>query len=29
VILTTYGLSDMAFGELEARWKSWWGERFA
>lgn len=26
--LTTYGLSDAAFAELETRWKSWWSERF-
>jgi len=29
VILTTYGLSDAAFAELEGRWSTWWGERFA
>ncbi|RJF93036.1 SRPBCC family protein [Sphingomonas cavernae] len=28
VILTTYGLSDAAFGELEARWKLWWDAHF-
>ncbi len=28
VILTTYGLSDAAFAELEGRWTAWWGERF-
>ena len=26
--LTTYGLSDTAFADLEARWKAWWDERF-
>lgn len=26
--LTTYGLSDAAFADLESRWKAWWGERF-
>jgi len=24
VILTTYGLSDDAFGTLERRWRDWW-----
>lgn len=28
VILTTYGLSDAAFDELAARWRTWWSERF-
>ena len=28
VILTTYGLSDRAFDELAARWRTWWNERF-
>ena len=28
VILTTYGLSDRAFDELAARWRTWWSERF-
>jgi len=27
-ILTTYGLSDAAFADLEARWKTWWEARF-
>ena len=26
--LTTYGLDDSAFGDLERRWKAWWDERF-
>lgn len=26
--LTTYGLSDAAFADLENRWKAWWDERF-
>lgn len=26
--LTTYGLSDADFAGLEARWKTWWDERF-
>ncbi|MBU3975303.1 MAG: hypothetical protein KKE42_16065 [Alphaproteobacteria bacterium] len=26
--LTTYGLSDAAFADLETRWKGWWDERF-
>jgi uncharacterized protein YndB with AHSA1/START domain len=26
--LTTYGLSDAAFADLEGRWKTWWDERF-
>jgi hypothetical protein len=26
--LTTYGLSDGAFDELAARWRTWWSERF-
>ena len=26
--LTTYGLSDVAFADLEGRWKAWWNERF-
>lgn len=28
VILTTYGLSDAAFAELEGRWKAWWDTRY-
>jgi hypothetical protein len=28
VVLTTYGLSDRAFDELAARWRTWWSERF-
>jgi uncharacterized protein YndB with AHSA1/START domain len=28
VILTTYGLSDRAFDELAARWRTWWSEHF-
>lgn len=27
--LTTYGLDDDAFAELETRWRDWWGEHFA
>ena len=26
--LTTYGLSDAAFADLEGRWKAWWDARF-
>jgi hypothetical protein len=26
--LTTYGLSDTAFADLQARWQAWWDERF-
>ena len=26
--LTTYGLSDAAFADLESRWRGWWDERF-
>ncbi|WP_332639213.1 SRPBCC family protein [Brevundimonas sp.] len=26
--LTTYGLSDTAFADLENRWKAWWDQRF-
>ena len=26
--LTTYGLSDAAFTELQARWQAWWDPRF-
>lgn len=26
--LTTYGLTDAAFADLESRWKSWWDQRF-
>lgn len=26
--LTTYGLSDADYADLEARWKAWWDERF-
>lgn len=29
VILTTYGLSEAAFAELEARWKGWWDAHYA
>lgn len=29
VILTTYGLSDAAFAELEERWTAWWAEQYA
>ena len=28
LILTTYGLDDSAFADLERRWKAWWDERF-
>lgn len=28
VLLTTYGLSDAAFAELEQRWAAWWSERY-
>jgi hypothetical protein len=28
LILTTYGLSDAAFAALEARWQTWWDQRF-
>jgi hypothetical protein len=28
VVLTTYGLSDRAYDELAARWRTWWSERF-
>ncbi|WP_417625245.1 SRPBCC family protein [Paremcibacter congregatus] len=28
VLITTYGLSQGAFAALEAKWKTWWGERF-
>lgn len=28
VILTTYGLSDAAFADLAARWRTWWGAHF-
>lgn len=28
LILTTYGLSDAEFSALEARWKSWWDDRY-
>ncbi|HEY3801958.1 MAG TPA: hypothetical protein VGL61_05095 [Kofleriaceae bacterium] len=28
VVLTTYGLSDRAFEELAARWRTWWSDRF-
>jgi hypothetical protein len=28
-ILTTYGLSDAAFADLESRWKAWWEPRFS
>lgn len=26
--LTTYGLSDAAFADLETRWRTWWDARF-
>lgn len=26
--LTTYGLSDAAFADLQGRWKTWWEARF-
>lgn len=29
VVLTTYGLSQAAFAELETRWQRWWAERYA
>ena len=28
VVLTTYGLSDRAFDERAARWRTWWSEHF-
>ena len=28
LILTTYGLSDDAFDDLAARWRTWWSEHF-
>jgi hypothetical protein len=28
VLLTTYGLADDAFQELQARWSSWWSSRY-
>lgn len=28
VILTTYGLSEAAFAELEARWRTWWDAHY-
>ena len=28
LILTTYGLSDDAFGALESRWRDWWSARY-
>ena len=28
VLLTTYGLSDAGFAELEGRWKDWWSARY-
>ena len=28
LILTTYGLSDDAFGALEGRWRDWWSARY-
>lgn len=28
LILTTYGLSDAAFADTEARWTGWWAPRF-
>jgi hypothetical protein len=27
-ILTTYGLSDIEFNDVGARWTQWWGERY-
>jgi hypothetical protein len=29
VVLTTYGLSEAAFADLEATWTAWWNARFA
>ena len=26
--LTTYGLSEAALADLQARWQAWWDERF-
>ena len=26
--LTTYGLSDAAFADLQNRWQAWWDQRF-
>jgi hypothetical protein len=28
VLLTTFGLDDMAFGELANRWRRWFEERY-
>ena len=28
VVLTTYGLSDQEFAELEGRWRTWWDANF-
>lgn len=28
VVLTTFGLSEADFAEIEMRWTGWWGERF-
>lgn len=28
VLLTTYGLSEAAFGDLDARWRAWWEARY-
>jgi hypothetical protein len=29
VMITTYGLEDAAFSDLERRWKAWWAERYS
>jgi hypothetical protein len=29
VILTTFGLDDATFAEMEARWSAWWAARYA
>ncbi|WP_440088777.1 SRPBCC family protein [Streptosporangium sp. LJ11] len=28
MVLTTYGLDDAAFADLESRWTAWWGRNF-
>ncbi len=28
VIITTYGFDDRTYGELAARWRTWWDERY-
>ncbi|MFB9681581.1 SRPBCC family protein [Streptosporangium vulgare] len=28
MVLTTYGLDDAAFADLESRWNAWWGRNF-